>query len=352
MSIALANHFNTEIISCDSRQFYKEMYLGTAKPSPKELAAAPHHFVGHISIQQEYSAGHFARDARNVLNELYKKNDIVILSGGSGLFIRALCQGFDEFPSVPKSISENLNTIYESEGIESLRSMLSEKDPDYYKEVDINNPHRLLRALSVIEASGKTFSSFRNKSASNIGFTPIYIQMHHPRPVLYERINKRVHLMMAAGQLEESQSLYKNRQLKSLNTVGYKELFRHLDGEWTLDEAIEKIQQNSRNYAKRQITWMRGEGFWKHFRPDEKDEVMKYVKWIISNQLTIKTSFTDNQLIISFWNSQDHLMAKMTSSIRKKKIESSHLLIHSPLPYLEAFLVHETTLLAEEYGWS
>lgn len=276
-AIRLAQHFQTEILSADSRQFYQEMSIGTAKPGPAELALVPHHFIGHLSIQTPYSVGDYARDALACLDELFQHHPILVLTGGSGLFIKAVCEGLDEFPDVPVNVWEQLQKDYEHKGLAFLQQELANTDPIYHREVDLQNPHRLLRALSVIRASGQSFSSFRQQSAAPRDFHPMYLQMDWPREQLYERINQRVDHMLQQGLVEEARSLYPHRHLKALQTVGYQELFDHFSGLISLDEAIELIKRNSRRYAKRQMTWFRRDGFWRSFQPQEWDAALAYI---------------------------------------------------------------------------
>ena len=280
-AIRLAQHFQTEILSLDSRQFYEEMDIGTAKPTAEELASAPHHFVGHISIQQEYSVGDFVREALVRLDRLYQTYDIVIATGGSGLYIKSLCEGLDEFPVVPQSIKDDVAAIYASEGLSALQAELQKLDPSYYEAVDLQNPHRLMRAISVCRASGAPFSSFQTKSKAHRNFKPIYLQMHWPRREQYDRINQRVDLMIEAGQVQEACQLFPFRTLTALQTVGYKELFEYFEDKISLQEGIEKIKRNSRRYAKRQLTWMRRDGFWKHFHPTEWELALSYIDYSI-----------------------------------------------------------------------
>jgi tRNA dimethylallyltransferase len=276
-AIRLARHFGTEILSCDSRQFYREMSIGTAKPKPKELAGVPHHFMGHISIEQPYTVGEFESDALQLLDRLFQQYPVVILCGGSGLFIKAVCEGLDDFPEVPQTVLDQLQADYEQHGLESLQEELKASDPAYYQEVDLQNPRRLLRALSVIRASGNPFSAYRNQRPKARAFQPIYLQMTWPREKLYERINLRVDRMMSAGLLGEAEGLYPFRHLQALQTLGYQELFTYLSGLISLDEAVELIKRNSRRYAKRQLTWFRRDGFWQGFQPDEFEKALAYV---------------------------------------------------------------------------
>jgi len=257
LSIKLAQKFNSEILSADSRQFYKEIPIGTAAPSDEELAAAPHHFIHHRGIEDDYSVGDFEREAVEKLDELYKEHDVIILVGGSGLYIKSLIEGLDNFPEIDQEIREQLNVRLENEGLEPLKAELNELDPEYYKKIDQDNPHRVIRALEVCLGSGKTFSSFLDQPKAVRNFKTITIGLTAPREEIYERINLRVDSMMDEGLMEEAQVLYPKRKLNALNTVGYKELFSFFNGEIDLETAVEKIKMNTRRYAKRQLTWFR-----------------------------------------------------------------------------------------------
>jgi tRNA dimethylallyltransferase len=259
LSIELAKHFDAEILSCDSRQFYKEMSIGTAKPDAEERAAAVHHFVDCMSIERSYNVGDYEREAIAFLEDYYTQKDIAIMVGGSGLYIRAVCEGVDEFPEVDKSIREAITGELETNGLEALQEELKGSDPDYYEKVDLKNPHRIIRALEICRGSGKPFSSFHGQGKVQRPFQVIKIGINWERPVLYDRINLRVDLMMEAGLLEEVKFLYPKRKLNALQTVGYRELFGYLDGTTTLIEAIELLKRNTRRYAKRQMTWFRKE---------------------------------------------------------------------------------------------
>ncbi len=268
-AIQLAQHFGTEILSADSRQFYKEMSIGTAKPQLSDLAKVKHHFIGNLSIKDAYSVGNFERDALAVLETIFEKNDTAIMVGGTGLYIRAVCEGLNVFPDVPLSIRDEFEEIFKNQGIEPLQKLLQAVDYAYFTKADIQNPMRLIRALSVWKVSGKPFSSFLSGDKIERNFTPIYIALDLPRAVLYDRINRRVDAMMAEGLLEEAKTLYPFRDLNALQTVGYTELFAHFDGDMTLDEAVDKIKQHTRNYAKRQMTWFRKNDFWQRFDPQK-----------------------------------------------------------------------------------
>lgn len=255
LAIQLANHYKTEIISADSRQFFKEMNIGTAVPSTQELAQAKHHFIQHKSIFEAYSVGDFQREATERLHELFQKNEIVILVGGSGLYIDALLNGLDNFPEVPAEIRQELIEKHQQKGISFLQEKLKELDFQQYNKMDIQNPQRLIRALEVCLASGKPYSSFLNKKEKNPFFTSVEIGLTASRSVIYERINLRVEKMLEQGLLKEAQKLYPHRNLNALQTVGYQELFSFFGGEFSLEVAIEKIKTNTRRFAKRQATW-------------------------------------------------------------------------------------------------
>lgn len=257
MAIKLANYFNTEIISADSRQFYKEMHIGTAVPSQLELSQAPHHFIQHRSVKEDYNVGMFEKDAIEKLASLFNTHDVVIMVGGSGLYSDAVIKGLDDFPEVDPSIRENLNTKLALEGLKSLQEQLEYLDPLAFSTISIDNPHRVIRALEVCLGTGLPFSSFLNKKATERNFKTITIGLKADREVIYDRINQRVDKMMAEGLLEEARSLMPYKHLNALNTVGYKELFKYLEGEWTLDFAVSEIKKNTRRFAKRQLTWYR-----------------------------------------------------------------------------------------------
>ncbi|WP_233451092.1 tRNA (adenosine(37)-N6)-dimethylallyltransferase MiaA [Hanstruepera ponticola] len=257
LSIALAQHFHTEIISADSRQFFKEMQIGTAAPNQEELQAAPHHFIHHKSIFEDYNVGAFEKDALNTLENLFKKNRLAIMVGGSGLYVDAVTKGLDDFPEIDPSVRNNLNIILDKDGLEPLKKQLKELDINTYKTIALENPHRVMRALEVCIGSGKPYSSFINKKKDSRNFKTLSIGLTAEREVIYQRINERVDLMVDMGLLEEAKRLYPNKELNSLNTVGYKELFKYFEGEWTLDFAISEIKKNSRRFAKRQLTWFK-----------------------------------------------------------------------------------------------
>lgn len=268
-AIQLAKHFGTHILSCDSRQFYREMNIGTAKPSPEEVAQAPHHFIDHLSIHQNYTVGDYEKEALTLLEQLFAQQQFVIMCGGAGLFIKAVCEGLDEFPEVPPEIQGQVQDDYEKQGLAYLQEELYRKDPKYYEEVDLQNPQRLIRALTVIRTCDRPFSSFRQQKSATRTFQPVYLQMDWPRDLLYERINLRVDQMLEAGLVAEARQLFPLRHLKALQTVGYQELFDHFAGSISLEEAVELIKRNSRRYAKRQLTWFRRDGFWNALSPSD-----------------------------------------------------------------------------------
>lgn len=257
LAIRLAQHFGCEIVSCDSRQFFTEMRIGTAVPEPGELAAAQHHFIHNKSIFDDYTVGDFEKEAIAKLDTLFESNDFAVLVGGSGLYVDAILKGFDDFPDVPEPIRAAVTSQYESDGITYLQHELQNRDPDYYAVVDTENPQRMMRALEVCLATGKPYSTFLKRKKNTRNFTPIVIGLEAERPVMYDRIKRRVDLMMAAGLLEEAEKLYPHRKRNALQTVGYRELFAYFDGEWTLDFAVSEIKKNTRRFAKRQMTWFK-----------------------------------------------------------------------------------------------
>lgn len=284
LSIALAREFNTEIISADSRQFFREMSIGTAAPTPAELAQAPHHFIHHLSIDEDYSVGDFEKNALEKLEGLFQEHREVIMVGGSGLYVDAVIKGLDDFPKVDPKIREDLNRKLKKEGLLALQAELQHLDPEYYAEADIQNPHRLIRALEISRGTGEPFSSFRKKGKVHRPFETIYIGLTAERQEIYNRINRRVDLMMEEGLLEEAKELFPQRDLNALNTVGYKEMFRYLEGEWTLEKAVEEIKKNTRRFAKRQITWFKKneEIHWfGHTTPP--DEIIDFLKEEMKN---------------------------------------------------------------------
>lgn len=278
LSLRLASHFNTDIISADSRQFYKEIPIGTAAPSPDELSVATHHFIHHKSIKDAYSVGAFEKDAIKKLEFLHASKPVVVMVGGSGLYVNAVLKGFDEFPDVPSEIREQLNSELESKGLEVLQQELKCLDPKSYESIALKNPHRVIRALEICRDTGKPYSSFLNTLKAQRPFETISIGLKADRPLMYERINKRVDLMIENGLVEEAKAVYNYRDFNALNTVGYKELFLYFDGLWTLDFAISEIKKNSRRFAKRQMTWFQKDPKTQWFEYDaEVQQILDYI---------------------------------------------------------------------------
>jgi len=278
LAITLAKQFSTEIISADSRQFFREMEIGTAKPSAEELAAAPHHFINSHSIQTLFSTGDFEVQALKLIGELFVKKDVLIMVGGSGLYIDAVCKGLDEMPETDLSIREQLNQLMAAEGLEPIRKQLSELDPEYHQQVDQSNPQRMIRGLEFFLSTGLKLSSFFTNSKKQRPFKILKIGLNMDRPLLYRRINQRVDQMMEKGLLDEVERLQQYRHCNALNTVGYSELFDHLDRKVTLAEAVDKIKQNTRRFAKRQLTWFRKDDSTTWFEPGQTDAVISYIK--------------------------------------------------------------------------
>ncbi|WP_175623163.1 tRNA (adenosine(37)-N6)-dimethylallyltransferase MiaA [Chryseobacterium schmidteae] len=257
LAIDLAKHFSTEIVSCDSRQFFKEMIIGTASPSAEELAEAPHHFIGNLSVEEYYSIGQYEEDALKKLNELFEKYDTVILVGGSMMYEKAVIEGLNDLPEANEENQTKLQKILDNEGIEKLQEMLKEFDSEYFSIVDFHNHRRLLRAIDVIWQTNKKYSELIAVSQDSRDFNTIRIGIEAPREELYNRINRRVDIMLENGLLDEAKGLEKFKHLTALNTVGYSELFKYFDEEWDLEFAVSEIKKNSRRYAKRQLTWYR-----------------------------------------------------------------------------------------------
>ena len=257
VSIALAKMFNTSIISCDSRQFYKEMKIGTAVPTEKELEEVPHYFIHNRSIKEPYTVADFEKEALEKIDQLFKKTDVLIMVGGSGMYADSVMFGLDQFPEVSDEVRNQLRLFYQTHGLTGLQELLREKDPKHYARVDRNNPVRLLRALEVCIASDKPYSSFLGQTKEARNFISKMVILHRPRTLLYDKINLRVDQMVADGLVEEVKQLIPYKELSSLQTVGYKELFQHFEGQSSLEEALNEIKKNTRRYAKRQITWFK-----------------------------------------------------------------------------------------------
>lgn len=277
LSIDLAKHYNCSIISCDSRQLYKEMSIGTAVPSADIQSKVPHHFIQNISIHTNYSVGKFEKEALMKIEDLHKTTDYVLMVGGSGLYIDAVCKGFDDFPDVPDAIRNELNLRLQKEGIDALEKQLKDLDPNYHKLVDKANPHRIIRALEISLSSGRPYSEFRTQQQKKRNFKTIIIVLEKDRKDLYERINSRVDNMMRIGLLDEVKSLKEYQHLNALQTVGYRELFGYLNGDYSLEFAVSEIKKNTRRYAKRQMTWFRRYKEAVFFDPQKQEEVIKYI---------------------------------------------------------------------------
>ncbi|WP_163410986.1 tRNA (adenosine(37)-N6)-dimethylallyltransferase MiaA [Flavobacterium ajazii] len=288
LSITLAKHFNCEIISCDSRQFFKEMTIGTAVPNQEELQSATHHFIQNKSIFENYTVGDYEKEALLKLEKLFQKNDFAILIGGSGLYVDAVLKGFDEFPEINPEVRSEVSSNYEKLGIEYLQEQLKTLDPDYFQKITLENPQtlqnpqRMMRFVEVCIGTQKPYSSFLNQKKNNRNFTPILIGLEADREVIYNRINQRVDIMMNEGLLEEAKALYPNKALNALQTVGYRELFSYFDGEFTLPFAIEEIKKNTRRFSKRQLTWFKRneQTKWFDYARDRK-EIINYIDEIV-----------------------------------------------------------------------
>jgi tRNA dimethylallyltransferase len=257
LSIELAKHFNTEIISADSRQFYKETKIGTAVPTLEELNTVKHHFIQHKSITENYNVGDFERDAILKIKEIHKTNPVVVMVGGSGLYVKAVTEGLDYFPKVDEKIREQLNIQLQTKGLKSLKENLKELDIVSYNSIALDNPQRVIRALEICIGTGKPYSSFLTKPKKTRSFKTINIGLNADRSIIYNRINQRVDIMIKNGLIEEVKDLVSYKDLNALNTVGYKELFKHFSGDYTIDFAISEIKKNTRRFAKRQLTWFK-----------------------------------------------------------------------------------------------
>lgn len=278
MAVELAFKYQTEIISADSRQFYKELNIGVAKPSKEQLNKVKHHFIGHLSVSEDYNAGAFEQEAIKKIKALFKSKQCLIMVGGSGLYIKAVCEGFDELPDVDKKVREQIIDSYQEEGIQWLQQRLKQLDPAYYKIADIKNPQRMMRALEICISTGKLYSDFRKNTSSKRDFEIIKIGLNDNRENLYDRINQRVDRMIESDLVDEVKSLIKYKDLNALKTVGYQEIFDYIDENLSLDEAINKIKQNTRNYAKRQLTWFRKDKNIKWFEPGNIEAINQFLK--------------------------------------------------------------------------
>lgn len=277
-SIALARYFRTEIISADSRQIYQQLDIGTAKPTKEEMAAVPHHFIDQLPVEEGYNAGQFEQDALALLEHLFKEHDVVVVTGGSGMYVQALSQGIDEMPLIPARLREELNIRLQEKGLEDLLEELKLRDRAYYETVDRKNPQRVIRALEVNMHTGRLFSAFRQQNFTQRPFRIIKIGLDRPRHELYARIDERMDQMIAQGLFKEAKRLYPYRHLNALQTVGYKEIFGYLKGDYEREEAIRLLKRNSRRYAKRQLTWFRKDPEFSWFNPDQIEEALVFIQ--------------------------------------------------------------------------
>jgi tRNA dimethylallyltransferase len=278
MAVEIAKYFGTEIINADSRQVYREMSIGTAIPSLSEQAEVKHHFLAHRSIFESYNASSFEQEVIAFLDEWYKKKRVMVMVGGSGMYIDAVCRGIDDLPSVDPEVRKKTQKLYEESGLEGIKAKLKKVDPVYYDKADLNNPKRIMKALEIVEMSGAPYSSFLTGRSKDRIFSIIKIGLDIERARLHERINNRVEHMMKQGLLQEAISLYSHRHLNALNTVGYKELFAYIEGKCTLEDAIEHIKAHTRQYARRQLTWFRKDEDIHWFDPSNLQEIKNFLK--------------------------------------------------------------------------
>lgn len=277
LSLSVAERFHTSIISSDSRQLYKDLKIGTAAPTPSQLSRVPHYFVGTLELTDYYSAAQYETEVLKKLEELFQTHPVVVMTGGSMMYVDAVCKGIDDIPTVDKETRDLMIHRYETEGLEPLCAELRLLDPEYYRIVDLKNPKRVIHALEICYMTGKTYTSFRTRTQKERPFHIIKIGLTRDREELYQRINQRVDEMIKDGLLEEARRVYPYKHLNSLNTVGYKEIFKYLDGEWELPFAIEKIKQDSRIYSRKQMTWFKRDTEITWFHPDQKEEIMQFL---------------------------------------------------------------------------
>ena len=287
-AIKVAKTLGTEIISADSRQFYKELPIGTAAPTPEEQAEVQHHMIHNLNVEDKYDVADYEQDVLDLLKQLFVNHDAVVLTGGSGLFIDAVCKGLDSIPDISEEVRNKVDELYKKGGLIALQNEVERLDPEYYSIVDKYNPRRLQRAVEVCYQTGLTYSSFRKNTVKQRDFKIIKVALLWERSELVTRINKRVDIMVNEGLVEEAKAMYPKRHLNSLNTVGYKEIFEHFDGKVSLDEAIENIKINTRQYAKRQMTWLRKNNDYKWFTIDELDEMLNYINSVINGENEIQ----------------------------------------------------------------
>lgn len=278
LSIKIAEKYNSPIISADSRQLYSELKIGTAAPTEEYLKRIKHYFVGTLKLTDYYSAAQYESDVMELLETLFRTHDTILLTGGSMMYVDAICKGIDDIPTVDNETRKMMMEKYENEGLERLCSELKLLDPEYYSIVDLKNPKRVIHALEICYMTGRTYTSFRTGNKKQRPFEIIKIGLYRDREELYERINRRVDIMINEGLIDEVKSVYKYKELNSLNTVGYKEIIQYLDGNWTLDYAIEKIKQNSRIYSRKQMTWFKRDNEINWFNPDNEDDIIEFIE--------------------------------------------------------------------------
>ena len=277
LAVRIAQHYNAPIISTDSRQFYRGLAIGTAQPTKEELAAAKHYFIADREVEDDFNSGKYETEALRLLDKLFKDNEYVVAVGGSGLYIQALCDGMDAMPEANDEVRQQLKERLQNEGLAVLADELRQRDPEYYDRVDRSNPARVMRALEVCIVTGRTYTEQRSGEKAERSFNIIKIATDMPRDILYDRINRRVDMMVAEGLVEEARRVYHKRHLNALQTVGYREMFDYFDGITTLDEAIELIKRNSRHYAKRQMTWFRRDTHFSWFAPSDLDTIIAHI---------------------------------------------------------------------------
>lgn len=281
LSLRLAEYYHTCIVSADSRQLYADLKIGTAAPTPEQLQRVKHHLVGTLQLTDYYSAAQYETEVLQLLDTLFKEQDVVLLTGGSMMYVDAVCKGIDDIPTVDAETRRLMLHRYETEGLEQLCAELKLLDPEYYRIVDLKNPKRVIHALEICYMTGKTYTSFRTRQKKERPFSIVKIGLTRDREELYERINRRVDIMLEDGLVEEARGVYQHRALNSLNTVGYKEIFKYLDGEWTLDFATEKIKQNSRIYSRKQMTWFKKDEDIRWFHPEQETEILTYLRSVM-----------------------------------------------------------------------
>jgi tRNA dimethylallyltransferase len=292
LCLNLAKKFQTEILSCDSRQFYREMNRGTAKPSAEELAEVPHHFINNLSITDAYDVRKYEEDALNLMNSLFQKHQVLLMTGGTGLFADVVVNGMDAIPEVSPEIREKIIQEYQAKGLSWLQSAVEEVDPEFFAQVDRSNPQRLMRALEIWRGTGLKFSSFRTKNKVKRPFEVIKIGLDRPREELYERIDRRMEQMLAEGLFEEAEGLVEKRGLNALQTLGYTEIFDFLEGKYDKEELVRLLKRNSRRYAKRQLTWFRKDPLIRWFHPSEERQILSYLE----NQIALNPPKNATQL--------------------------------------------------------